>query len=281
MFLFIYYYDNIYVNRFAFRFTVNRRPVGGYGYTVIQEVFKRYELKYIINEETKFKLLNALEGRITADVHGDENGFYNINNLYFDSDSRIFLSETVNKKRFRQKLRLRAYNDVDLDSNVFLEIKKKHKGVVSKRRTLLKLDSAYDFLKLNDKIDDYGMYKPSNVQILREVEFLKNYFELKPKVIVSYDRQAFQGVIEDDLRITFDSNLRRRWVDLVVEKGPWGDLFLDRNQYILEVKVNNRVPLWLARILNELQCYQQSFSKYTSCYEDAIPLEKLLEAALN
>lgn len=234
---------------------------------MFEEVFKRYEYKYIIDTETYKRFLDAIKDKVSADPFGDDKGFYKITNLYFDTECNLFLDETIDKKQFRQKLRLRSYNKVDLNSDVFIEIKKKYKGVVSKRRTMLKLREAYDFLYANEWLSSYDDYNASNLQILREIEFFKNYYKLEPRVILSYDRQAFQGIYEEDLRITFDTNLQKRWTDLAIEKGPWGDVFFEKGSFILEVKVNDRIPLWLARTLSDLNCYKQSYSKYTYSFD--------------
>src|SRR5699024_12232756 len=43
--------------------------------------------------------------------------------------------------------------------------------------------------------------------------------------------------------------------------------FIDQNLVVLEVKINNSVPLWLTRILQALQCAQRSASKYCTSME--------------
>src|SRR5690625_5627995 len=80
-------------------------------------------------------------------------------------------------------------------------------------------------------------------------------------MIVSYDRHALHGVYDPELRVTFDLNLRCRNDDLSVENGPQGENFIDPNLVVLEVKVNDSVPLWLTRILQDLHCEQRSASR--------------------
>lgn len=237
-----------------------------------KEVFNRYELKYIVNKALYKELLQALQGHVFMDKHGDQDGYYMVMNLYYDTADHLFFNETVNRQQFRQKLRLRGYNHINRDSNVFLEIKKKYRGVVYKRRTLLKLPEAYAFLADTLSKKDYSLYDASNTQILGEVDFLKQFYQLEPKVIVSYDRQAFQGIHEEDLRVTFDRNLLKRETDLRIESRSDGELFMDPSLYVLEVKVNDRIPLWLSHILNDFQCWRQGYSKYTSSYNSDLHL---------
>ena len=50
--------------------------------------------------------------------------------------------------------------------------------------------------------------------------------------------------------------------DLSIENGPEGLHFADTDSVILEVKVSNSVPFWLARILSDFNFSKQGFSKY-------------------
>src|SRR5690606_22603766 len=111
----------------------------------MQEIFKRYELKYLITFEQYLVLREHLLERMNCDTYGRD-GKYNIVSLYFDSaDSKIYY-ETRNKLPFRQKLRLRIYDTADADSTSFIEIKQKFKNVVNKRRTAIPLSQAYELL---------------------------------------------------------------------------------------------------------------------------------------
>ncbi|ABR46539.1 conserved hypothetical protein [Alkaliphilus metalliredigens QYMF] len=237
---------------------------------MIQEVFNRYEFKYVINMNQYKQVLKALKGRIEVDGNGDPDGFYKILSLYYDSDADTFFHETIDGTTFRQKLRLRAYNHVTMEDDVFLEVKQKHNGVVNKRRTQMRVKDAYDFLKLGVDQKALQQYASSNKQILNEIHFLKEFHLLTPKILVSYDRQAFQGIEEKDLRVTFDTNLRKQEFDLRIDGANLGTQFMGSDVSVLEVKVNDRIPLWLSRTLNECGCYRQSVSKYCIGYQQSL-----------
>lgn len=227
------------------------------------EVFKRFELKYIITKEQQAELVEHLHMHMNLDTYGDNEGKYNIVSLYYESDDFDIYNETVNRLRFRQKLRLRVYDDANLASSSFIEVKQKFKNVVNKRRSVIPLHEAYDLLNRNDATDEQMLAThASNYQILKEAVHFKQLYSLHPKSIVSYDRQAFTGINEPDLRVTFDYNLRTRADDLRVENGPYGELILDENLVILEVKISNSVPFWLSRILSNMNLSKQGFSKY-------------------
>lgn len=198
------------------------------------------------------------------DKYGNPEGKYNIVTLYYESDDKKIYYETMNKLRFRQKLRLRVYDQVTLEDNSFIEIKQKFKNVVNKRRSVLPLKDAYRVLSEPYNEDLIMTSNASNLQILREALHFKDLYTLKPATVVSYDRQAFSGVAENeqDLRVTFDYNLMCRSDDLAIENGPEGIHFVDQDLVILEVKVSNSVPFWLSRILSDFNFTRQGFSKF-------------------
>ncbi|MDQ0298181.1 hypothetical protein J2S78_000589 [Salibacterium salarium] len=228
-----------------------------------QEIFQRYELKYLLPYNKYQQLVNVLSSnhKMRYDKYGDDVGRYNIVSLYFDSDDDKIYYETRNKLNFRQKLRLRIYDQVTIDSPAFFEIKQKFNNVVNKRRTSLQLSSAYDYLK-NVPSEDIKNYHTSNPQTMSEVESFRSLYGLKPRVIVSYDRQAFHGIEDSDLRITFDYNLMARDHNLRIEDGPEGTHFVDSDLVVMEVKVSQSVPFWLARLLSDFECSRGSLSKF-------------------
>lgn len=224
------------------------------------EIFSRYELKYLIPYDMYERMVERLSEKMTFDKYGNGDGRYTIISLYFDSPDKTIYYETRNKKRFRQKLRLRIYNSATEDDDAYFEVKKKYKKRVNKRRTSIKLKDAYDYIY--NRLEDKQSLAISNQQIFNEIDAFRSLYDLRPDNIVSYDRQAFMGIQDPDLRVTFDFNLRCRKDDLRIENGPHGYHFVDPNLVILEVKVNHSVPLWLSRLLSELGCPKKSVSKF-------------------
>ncbi|MFC4024830.1 polyphosphate polymerase domain-containing protein [Oceanobacillus longus] len=228
------------------------------------EIFRRKEQKYLITKEQYKNLINLISPYMRPDKFG-QNGKYTVTSLYFESNDHKIYFETKNKLKYRQKLRLRVYNDTDITGTAFFEIKQKHKKVVNKRRMLLSLQEAYRYIEMKE--DCLDNYETSNKQVLREIDYFRNLYQLKPEMIVSYGRHALHGITDADLRITFDFNLRCRNNDLSLENGTYGSHFIDQNLIVLEVKVNDSVPLWLTRILQELDCEQRSASKFCTSLE--------------
>lgn len=100
-----------------------------------------------------------------------------------------------------------------------------------------------------------------------------NYYELKPKVFISYDRISFISKENKNLRITFDNNLNYRLNELNLDDEK-GKIF-NNDKYILEIKTLDSFPIWLVKALSELEIYPTSFSKYGSIYENYILKESL------
>ena len=51
-------------------------------------------------------------------------------------------------------------------------------------------------------------------------------------MFVGYDRLSYKGKDDENLRITFDSNLRSREDDLRLELGDHGKKYFDEDMYI-------------------------------------------------
>ncbi len=123
------------------------------------EVFNRYEYKYLINKETFEKVTKVIEKHMEKDLYNKDGLPYTISNIYFDTPDDYLIRTSLSKPQYKEKLRLRSYGDADINSEVFLEIKKKFNGIVSKRRTALKLCEAYNFLETGNPPPQKKLYE--------------------------------------------------------------------------------------------------------------------------
>ena len=222
-------------------------------------VFKRVEKKYLLSEDLYQKLFEKMNNYITVDIYD----FSTICNIYFDTDDYLLVNRSIEKPIYKEKVRLRSYGIPKKNSKVFLEIKKKYKGVVGKRRVSAPLKEFYTYF-------DTGKYPNVDTQIMNEIDYCFKFYNLKPKVFLAYDRYSYKGKDDSNFRITFDKNIRSRTDNLYLENGDNGMLLLDKNCYIMEVKTLGAYPLWFARILSELNIYPTSFSKYGNVYKKQI-----------
>lgn len=209
-------------------------------------VFKRYELKYILSSDQYDSLLNTIKDNMRADEHGRNS----IQSLYYDTDDYLLIRRSIEKPEYKEKLRLRSYGLANEDSLVYLELKKKYESVVYKRR-------------IESRLKDLGI--KNNSQIENEIDYFKRFYKnLNPKMLLIYDREAY---FKDDLRVTFDHNIRYRENDLSLTSSLEGNPVLKDNRVLLEIKTGTSIPLWLVRMLDKEHLYKTSFSKYGEAYK--------------
>lgn len=231
------------------------------------EVFNRYENKYMIDTKTFSKLQNKLSDYMELDAYNKQNEAYTITNIYYDTDDSQLIRTSLSKPKYKEKLRLRAYGTPQGDSKVYIEIKKKFMGLVNKRRSAMTLNEAYAFIETG-VIPDLNTYM--NKQVLCEIEYLLEQYELKPMLYLSYSRRAYFDKNQHDLRISFDNNILTRRYDLKLESGIFGERLLDEDKWLMEIKVSKSMPVWLAHLLSEHKIYPTSFSKYGTEYKHSI-----------
>ena len=77
------------------------------------------------------------------------------------------------------------------------------------------------------------------------------------------------GNEDENLRITIDRNIRSRSHRL--ELSYDGECkMLNPGEYLMEIKVKEAYPMWLADLLGKLEIYPVSFSKYGAVYAQAM-----------
>lgn len=225
-----------------------------------QNTFKRYELKYLLTRKQKEIIQNAME----AYMMGDEYGKSTICNIYFDTPDSLLIRRSLEKPIYKEKLRVRSYGRAKESSTVFVELKKKYKSVVYKRRVNASQQEAMDYLCK-------GIPLSMQNQITEEIDYaMELYQNLQPAVYLSYEREAFYGKEDRELRITFDENILWRNEDISLCSEVYGTSILTSGMVLMEVKIAGAMPLWLSRLLSENQIYKTSFSKYGCAYQQMI-----------
>ena len=228
-------------------------------------VMKRYELKYLIDEHQKAFFQKALSGHMKV----DEYGLTSIASLYYDTPDSRLVRESLEKPVFKEKIRLRSYGLATEESPVFLELKRKYDGVVYKRRVQSVIPEVEDFFA-------GGEIRTGEPQIRKELTFFRNFYkELVPACLIIYDRTAYFEP-GGDLRLTIDNDPRYRVDDLDLRVSMKGTSLLPPGYSVLEIKVQEAMPLWLAHILDEGKIYKASFSKYGEAYKKQILQSKAI-----
>ncbi|AGL03506.1 polyphosphate polymerase domain-containing protein [Desulfoscipio gibsoniae] len=221
-----------------------------------QNVFKRYEKKYLLNEQQYQALTKLLQGRMVI----NEYGCHTICNIYFDTLDYRLIRASIEKPVYKEKLRLRSYGVPRKEDTVFVELKKKYKGIVYKRRVPMTLREAEQYLLQRKQPHTF-------CQILKEIDWFLDFYRPIPRVYIAYDRIAMCSSENANLRITFDTNIRWRESILDLSKGAWGNTLLGEGQHLMEIKIPGAMPLWLSQGLTKLGIFPRSYSKYGNCYK--------------
>jgi len=223
--------------------------------STIQNSFQRVEQKYLLTGEQYRALRRGMAPYVRPDVYSH----YTICSIYCDTEDFAIVRNSLDKPVYKEKLRLRSYGVPGSRDTAFVELKKKYDGVVYKRRVTVTAAQAAECVCTGRlRRDD---------QISREINWFLHSWQPSPAAYIGYDREAWSGIDDNELRITFDTNLRARNWDLDLRAGDFGELILPRESILMELKFTGGAPMWLARLLSENGIRPASFSKYGTYYK--------------
>lgn len=224
--------------------------------TAYQDVFQRYEKKYLVTRQQFDQLARVFSPRMVPDRFAQST----ISNIYYDTPDFRLIRRSLDRPPYKEKLRLRAYHTPAADTEVFLEIKKKFDHIVYKRRIGMPYGQAVAYLE--------GQQEAGHGQIAQEIEWFRAFYhDLRPAMFIYYDRFAIADREQPDLRITFDSGIRWRAYDLDLAAGTEGEPLLDAGTCLMEIKIPQAAPFWLSRALSEAGVFPTHFSKYGAAYQ--------------
>ena len=107
------------------------------------------------------------------------------------------------------------------------------------------------------------------MRVIDSLLFLVPILQLRPVVLVAYDREAYRGISDDSVRLTLDRNLRclpGRGTDLFYSGADWMPV---SRRCILELKFNCALPFYFGHIIRQLGLWTEAVSKYCLCIEKA------------
>lgn len=244
----------------------------------VSDTFERKEKKYLITAEQCRAIKEALALRMELDDYGASR----IDSLYLDTPDRSLICRSLEKPVYKEKLRIRSYGAFSEAGKVFVEIKKKFKGIVYKRRVAMSAAGAQAFysgeLSYEEACERFPIagsapstaLSPGKVQIAREIEaFLNRYDGLAPSMLISCMREAWRPIDPEDEdcvdRITFDEDIC--YVDLMQDSAVQRCRVTGPDQVVMEVKCAGGYPAWLCELFSEVGAYPRSFSKYGNAYK--------------
>lgn len=222
----------------------------------MEESFARVEIKYMLSIEQEKAMEEGLrrQGFFRMDF-----GSPFVQSLYYDTPDHRLIRDSLERPSYKEKLRLRAYGPPGTQEASFVEVKKKYDGVVYKRRAALPLQEAWEGLK-------EGALPPEGGQVGREALWMVKRYGLSPSAVIAYDRDAWFSGQETDVRITFDRNLSFRDHDLDLSLSVENLPLASPDQRLMEIKTCGVYPLWLTKLLWEVQARRIHYSKYGLAY---------------
>lgn len=234
----------------------------------------RYERKYLV----PYELLDSFRARVKPfvrpDIYGNGNGNgiskflpqYTVRSIYFDTRNLECHTEKTEGVELRKKFRIRTYNDYTDEAVAVFEIKKKLENRIYKYRSFADWEDVPLLMQTSD-IERYIHPDESG----RSFDDASRFFfhvlkrKLSPTVLVVYEREAYHGVFDSGVRITFDKNIRSHLYPVITDMFKKRDLkHLYKKHFILEIKYfTEKMPSWIKSVVEEFKLRHQALSKYT------------------
>ena len=247
--------------------------------TVSKLHFQRFEFKYLVDVEQYEIIKRRLQKYLNHDpfVASNDSQSYDVISLYFDSPKFYSYWEKIDGARKRKKIRLRTYKvGKKVESYSYLEIKRKFDAVVLKDRCLIDrelyqhLDQSGGFFGLEDKFDEPAQ------KLISEFEYERCFHAMEPKVLVVYKREPYVGHHNNQLRVTFDYNIKAYETSKLYhdyDTCPFKDV--SKSVVVMEVKFNGTLPPYIADIIREYSLLRVPYSKYCESLESIYTMSLL------
>ena len=221
--------------------------------------FKRYEKKYLLSPDAYLRFMEEAGKHLIPDEYHESL----VCSIYYDTDDYSLIRHSIEGPVYKEKLRVRSYGIPEENGTAFVELKKKYKGVVYKRRVITSPAEAEKWLSGETPA-------PSDSQITKEIDWFLKMNTVSPKIFIACDRISWKDRDEETLRFTFDKNIRVREDDLHLYHGDSGTPLLPNGYSLMEIKIPTAAPIWLARLLSDEAIFPVSYSKYGTCYKNII-----------
>ena len=234
--------------------------------------FNRYEYKYVLRQDQALALLADAAAFTRPDPNDPEGAGYPVHSLYWDTPDLAFFWEKLDGIKVRRKLRFRHYAGGD---EVFVEIKQRIDRTIQKRRARMPRAAAERLFAPGALAalasGEREAHAETDDPVLHEALSLCARQRLAPTIAVAYRRRARFGLWEPDLRITFDTHLVYDTTGLAIGAEVTGDAraILDPRLCVLEIKFDDRVPIWLVRLVEHHGLEIRRFSKYCAAVDQA------------
>lgn len=224
-------------------------------------LWQRYEIKYLISESKAVAIAHFIRPYTRLDRYCQvwPSGSYPIVSLYLDSENLQLCRQSLEGHKNRFKLRVRSYTD-DPDYPRFFEIKRRMNTIIIKNRSQVEHRNVVSLLsELFLSSQGYS----TDERTLKQFQLYKHSIRARPVIRTRYERQAFEGIVDNRIRVTFDRNLSYNVTPIAnvdFNGQGWQQMLL--NHVVLEIKFTSSYPPWLSRMVKCFDLRQQSVSKY-------------------
>lgn len=238
--------------------------------------FERYELKYLVDIRLVDEISRYVEDFCEMDHFSKlcDDHFYVINSLYFDTPTFRLIDNKENQLYRRYNLRVRSYAG-NPKPPFYFETKLKEGDFVKKRRAKIEFENWWDVLHQPEMMEKVN---PLSRKAAEEFRYLTQMQNANPVILTQYRRKAYLSLIDDYARVTFDRDLRFQFEtgynvhpnDRLMNNYDHLDTFdLQRENFILELKCERRVPFWMLDLIKRFELVRVGFSKFHSSLLDS------------
>ncbi|MDI9401875.1 MAG: VTC domain-containing protein [Limisphaerales bacterium] len=224
---------------------------------------QRFELKYLVSEKIAAGIRAYVSSYLELDefAAGKPNNSYPVHSLYLDTDDLRLYWGTINGTKNRFKLRLRFYNE---SSPIFFEIKRRLNYCILKQRAAVKREHVQDVLEGNISPEFFIKKDSKTLQAAQNFFYLTKTMQARPKVHISYLREAWVTPENNSIRLTLDRDVsaeRELVPKLKPDRRRSTQTMLARH-VILELKFTGRYPYWFRELVQVFGLMQSGAAKY-------------------
>jgi len=224
------------------------------------EIFSRFEFKYIIKKNVSEAIQNEVKNFTKIDSYASNKSKYLVRSLYFDNNLFTNFHEKVDGIKKRYKFRIRTYTDHDdFNTPLFLEMKGRNNLRTYKVRTKINKNDLNLFYKQKNLLD--LKHKYLNNKLIEQYIFDSYKKKIIPKVLIDYYRLPLINKNGLYFRLTFDSNIKACSSNNIFNSTNSWKACIPGND-ILEVKFDFTIPPWFHRIIQSYQLKRISVSKF-------------------
>lgn len=232
-------------------------PIPTMAKSIEHPVRLRHETKHQINLREDLVLSHRLRKLFSHDGNAGPDGSYRVTSLYFDTPYDSALRQKLDGVNRREKFRLRYYGTDTV--RIRLEKKYKMNGLCGKRSAWLTEEQAYRLLE-----GDSAFLLAAGEPLMAELYSKLQGQGLRPRTIVSYDREAFcYG--PGNVRITLDRNIRTGLGSLHFLSPQLFPLSALERRTVLEVKYDAFLPDVVRMAVQVPGRQSSACSKYALC----------------